>query len=45
MTSFHLPLSFAFGLGPLFTVGKHVALLLAIETLLFFEELLAFLIC
>jgi hypothetical protein len=45
MTSFHLPLSFAFGLGPLFKVDEHVALLLAIETLLFVKELLEFLIC
>jgi hypothetical protein len=45
MMSFHLPLPFAFGLGPLFTVGEHVALLLAVEALFLFEELLAFLIC
>jgi hypothetical protein len=45
MTSFHLPLSFAFRLGSLFTVDEHVALLLAVEALLLFEELLSFLIC
>jgi hypothetical protein len=42
--SFHPPFAFIFGFGPFFTVGKHVAWLLAVEALLLFEELLAFLI-
>jgi hypothetical protein len=45
VASFHPWFAFAFGLGPFFTVCKHVAHLLAVEAFLFLNELLAFLIC